>query len=153
MRERGGAIGGVCVGGGVLEERGDSELELAGMRADGGGVLGVRGGELAREREECVAGMLLLLWHLRDGEAGLFPELYTAAARWRPWSSTGRRGEGRRDPARRGVGPRGRGGPACGGGEAGAGLRPSSAVGGAALHRRQTKQGGREVEDEGWTSL
>ena len=88
-RERGGAIGGVCVGGGVVEERGDGELELASMWADGGGVLGVRGGELAREREECIAGMLLVLRRSTDGEAGLYPELATAAARWRPWSSTG----------------------------------------------------------------
>jgi hypothetical protein len=125
-----------------MEERGDGELELAGVRADGGGVLGVRGGEMVREREECIA---------RDGELGLSPELATAAARWRPRSSTGRRGEGRRDLARRGVGPRGRGGAARGGGEAGAGLRPSSAAGGAAQRRRQRKKGGREVEDEGWT--
>ena len=48
-RERGGAIGGVCVGGAGLERRGDGELELAGVRVDGGGVLGVRGGELANE--------------------------------------------------------------------------------------------------------
>ena len=96
-------------------------------------------------------GMLLVLRCSRDGEAGLYPELATAAARWRPRSSMGRRGEGGRDPARRGVGPRGRGGAACGGGEAGAGLRPSSAASGAALRRRQRKQGGREVEDEGWT--
>ena len=64
-----------------------------------------------------------------------------------------RRGERRRDPARKGVGPRVCGGSACGGAEAGAGLRPSSAADGAALRRRQRKQGGREVEDEGWTSL
>ena len=32
-----------------MEERGDSELELAGVRADGGGVLGFRGGERANE--------------------------------------------------------------------------------------------------------
>ena len=42
-RERGEAIGGVCVGGAGLERRGDGELEL------GGGVLGVRGGELVNE--------------------------------------------------------------------------------------------------------
>ena len=96
-------------------------------------------------------GCTLVMRRARDGEAGLYPELATAAARWRPRSSTGRCGEGRRDLARRGVGPRGRGCAACGGGEAGAGLRPSSAVGGTALRRRQRKQGGREVEDEGWT--
>ena len=92
-----------------------------------------------------------MLRRARDAEPGLFPELATVAARWRPRSSTGRRGEGRRDPAWRGVGPRGRVGAACGGGEAGAGLRPSSTAGGATLRRRQRKQGGREVEDEGWT--
>ena len=48
-RGHGGADSGVCVGGGVVEERGDGELELAGVRADGGGVLGVRGGERANE--------------------------------------------------------------------------------------------------------
>ena len=48
-REQGGAIVGVCVGGRDLEWRVDGELELAGVRADGGGVLGVRGGEQARE--------------------------------------------------------------------------------------------------------
>ena len=101
VRERGGAIDGVCVGGRVVEERGDGELELAGVRADGGGVLGVRGGELAREQEECVAGCTLVLRRARDGELGLSPELAKAAARWQPRSSTGRRGEGRRDPARK----------------------------------------------------
>ena len=84
-------------------------------------------------------GILLVLRRARDGEAGLFPELATAAARWRPWSSTGRRGKGRRDPARGGVGPGGRGGATCGGGVAGGGLRPSSAAGGAALRRQQSE--------------
>ena len=56
---------------------------------DGGGVLGCMGGELERMRGKRVAGMLLVLRHMRDGEAGLYPELATAAARWRPWSSTG----------------------------------------------------------------
>ena len=32
-----------------MEERGDGEFELAGVRVDGGGVLLVRGGELANE--------------------------------------------------------------------------------------------------------
>ena len=36
---------------------------------------------------------------------------------------------------------------------AGGGLRPSTAAGGAAQRRRQSKQRSREVEDEGWTSL
>ena len=45
------------------------------------------------------------------------------------------------------------GGAACGGGAAGGGLRPSSVAGGVALRRRQRKQRGREVEDEGWTFL
>ena len=64
----------------------------------------------------------------RDGEAGLFPELATVAARWRPRSLTGRRGKGRRDPVRGGVGPGGRGGATCGGGAVGGGLRPSMAA-------------------------
>ena len=61
------------MGGAGLERRVDGELELAGVRADGGGVLGVRGGELAREREECVAGCTLVLRRARDGELGLSP--------------------------------------------------------------------------------
>ena len=36
---------------------------------------------------------------------------------------------------------------------AGGGLRPSTAPGGAAQRRRQSKQRSREVEDEGWTGL
>ena len=36
------------MGGGGLEWRVDGELELAGVRVDGGGVLGFGGGELAR---------------------------------------------------------------------------------------------------------
>ena len=32
-----------------MEERGDGELELAGVRVDGGGVLGVWGGDVANE--------------------------------------------------------------------------------------------------------
>ena len=94
-----------------------------------------------------------MLRRARDGEAGLFPELATAAARWRPWSSTGRRGKGRRDPARGGVGPGGRGGATCGGGAVGGGLRPYSAVGGAVLRRRQSKQRGREEGEDSRTIL
>ena len=48
VRERGGADGGVCVGRGGLEWRVDGELELTGVRVDGGGVLWFGGGELAR---------------------------------------------------------------------------------------------------------
>ena len=47
VRERGGARGGVCAGGVAVEKRG--ELELAGVRMGGGGVLEVWGGEVARE--------------------------------------------------------------------------------------------------------
>ena len=42
-RERGGAEGRVCAGGAAVEERGDGELEHAGVRAAGGGVLEVSG--------------------------------------------------------------------------------------------------------------
>ena len=49
MRERGGADGGVCAGGAAGEEQGDGELELAGVRVDGGGVLGVWSGEAANK--------------------------------------------------------------------------------------------------------
>ena len=49
MRERGGADGGVRAGGAAGEDWGDGELELAGVRVGGGGVLGVWGGEMASE--------------------------------------------------------------------------------------------------------
>ena len=48
-RERGGARGGVCAGGAAVEERGDGELKLAGVRVGGGGVLEIWSGEVARE--------------------------------------------------------------------------------------------------------
>ena len=67
-----------------MEERGDGELKLAGVRAGGGGVLEVWGGELARERGERKAGVFLVLKRVREGKLRLFPELATAAARWRP---------------------------------------------------------------------
>ena len=119
----------------------------------GSGVLGVWGGELARERGDWNAGVPLLLKRAREGKLGLFPELATAAARWRPRSTTGQRGEGRRATVRVGVGPGGCGGAVCGGGQQEVAYGPPSAAGGAALRRRQRKQIGREVEDEGWTFL
>ena len=121
-RERGGADGGVCVGGGGLEWRVNGELELTGVRVAGGGVLGFWGGELVRERGDWVAGLPLVLKRARDGEPGLFPELATATTRWRPRSSTGVAWRGKEAPAWVGVGPGGRGGAACGGGAAGGGL-------------------------------
>ena len=48
-QERDGAEGRVCAGGAAVEKRGDGELELASMWADGGGVLGVWGGDVANE--------------------------------------------------------------------------------------------------------
>ena len=48
-QERGGARDGVCAGGAAVEERGDGELELAGVRAGGGGALEIWSGEMARE--------------------------------------------------------------------------------------------------------
>ena len=71
-----------------MEERDDGELELAGVRAGGGGVLGVWGGELARERGDWNVVVSLVLKRAREGEPRLFPELATAAARWRPRSTT-----------------------------------------------------------------
>ena len=47
------------------------------------------GRELVRERGDWVAGLPQVLKRARDGEPGLFPELATATARWRPRSSTG----------------------------------------------------------------
>ena len=72
-----------------MEKRGDGELELAGVRVGGGGVLGVWGGELVRERGYWNAGVPLVLTRTREVEPGLFPELATAAARWQPRSTTG----------------------------------------------------------------
>ena len=100
-----------------MEERGDGELELAAVRAGGGGVLGVWGGELAREREDWNAGVSLVLKRVREGEPGLFPELATAAARWRPRSTTGVAWRGKRGSSTGGGGPGGCGSAACGGGQ------------------------------------
>ena len=123
--------------------RGDCELELAGVRAVGGDVLGVLGRERARQGGESETGLLQILRRARVGELRLCSELSTTTVRWRPRSSSGWRGEGRRGPARGGVGPGCRWGAVWGGGEAGAGLRPSSAAGGAELCLR------REIEREG----
>ena len=59
---------------------------------------------------------------------GLCAVLATAAARWRPQSSLGRRGEGRRGTARGEVGPEAAEVPREAAGEAGAGLRPPTAA-------------------------
>ena len=48
-RELGGARDGVCTGGAAVEEQGDGELKLAGVRVGGGGVLVVWGGEMVSE--------------------------------------------------------------------------------------------------------
>ena len=100
-----------------MEERDTGELELAGVRVDGGGVLGFWGGELARERGDWNAGVLLVLKRMREGETELFPELATAAARWRPRSSTEAAWRGEEGSSAGGVGPGGCGGAACGGGQ------------------------------------
>jgi len=110
------------VGRAGLERRVDGELELAGVRVAGGGVLGFWGRELVRERGDWVAGLPMVQKHARDGEPGLFPELAMATARWRPRSSTGVACRGKEAPAWVGVGPGGHGGAACGGGAAGGGL-------------------------------
>ena len=62
-------------------------FELAGVRVDGGGILGFRGGEPERERVESNVGVFLVLLHARGGEPGHCPSLATAAARWRPSGS------------------------------------------------------------------
>jgi hypothetical protein len=49
----------------------------------GGGVLGSWVGEMAKERGERVAGLLVVLVHARGESGGLYPVLSTAAARWR----------------------------------------------------------------------
>ena len=90
-----------------MEERGDGELKLVGVRAGGGGVLEVRGGELARERGDWDAGVLLVLKRTRGGEPGLFLELATAAAMWRPRRRSGQRGEVKEGSSAGGSGARG----------------------------------------------
>ena len=127
-----------------MEERGDGDLELAGVRAGGGGVLEVWGGELARERGKRAAGVPLVLKRKREGEPGIFPELATAAAMWRTRSTTGVAWRGKRGSITGGVGPGGCGGAACGGGAAGGGLPAFLSSGGATLCRRQRKQRERE---------
>ena len=76
----------------------------------GGGVLEVLGRERARQGGESDAGLLQVLGRARVGEPRLCAALAMAAARWRPQSSAGWRGEGRRGPAREEVGPGVRGG-------------------------------------------
>ena len=100
-----------------MEMRGDGELELAGVLVGGGGVLGVWGGELARERGDWNVVVSLVLKRAREEEPGLFPELATAAARWRPRSTTGVAWRGKRGSSAGRVGPGGCGGAACGGGQ------------------------------------
>ena len=125
-------------------------FKFAGVRAGGDDVLAVLSREQARQRGENETELLLVLRHARVGELRLCSELSTTTVRWRPRSSSGWRGEGSRAPARGGVGPEGRVGAACGGGEAGAGLRPSSAAGGAELCRRQrSREGGRRKKTAG----
>ena len=55
----------------------------------GCGVLGALGWELASERVDWVAGVLWVLWHVKEGELGRCVGLATVAARWRPQSSSG----------------------------------------------------------------
>ena len=45
-------------------------------------------------------GVLLVLKRAREGEPGLFPELATAAAMWRPTGASGVRGRSGGGPAR-----------------------------------------------------
>ena len=73
---------------------GDGELEIAGVRAVGGDVLGVLGRERAKEQGEKDAGLLHVLGRARVGVLGLCAALATAVARWRPQISLGRCGEG-----------------------------------------------------------
>ena len=64
-RERSGARGGVCAGGAAVEERGDGELEPAGVRAGSGGILEIWSGEVAREGGDWNAGVPLVLKRAR----------------------------------------------------------------------------------------
>ncbi|XP_039815094.1 translation initiation factor IF-2-like [Panicum virgatum] len=139
-RERGRARDGVYAGGAAVEEQSDSELMLAGVRAGGGGVLEVWGGELPRERGDWDAGVPLMLKRTRGREPGLFPEIATATAMWRPRSMTGATWRGEEGSSAGGSGAGGCEGAACSGGAAGGGLPAFLSSGGTALRRRQRKQ-------------
>ena len=76
------------------------------------------------------------------GEPGLFPELATAAARWRSQSTTRVAWREKGGSSAVGVGPGGCGGAACGGRQQEVACGPPLAAGGAALRRRQRKQRG-----------
>ena len=65
------------MGGVAVEERGDGELELAGVRVAGGGVLKFWGRELVRERGDWVAGLPLVLKRARDGEPAVTPPVFS----------------------------------------------------------------------------
>ena len=68
-----------CGGGGST-----AGLSSPGLRMDGGGVLGSRSGETTKEQGERFAGVLVVLLRTRGESGGLYPELSTAVARWRP---------------------------------------------------------------------
>ena len=111
-----------------MEERGDGELKLAGVRAGGGGILEVWGRELVSERGNWDVGVSLVLKRAREREPGLFPELATAAAIWRPRSTTGVAWRGKGGSSAVGVGPGGCGAAACGGGQQEVACGPPSAT-------------------------
>ena len=67
-----------------MEARFDGGLELAGVQVDGGGVLGSGDGEMAKERGERFAGVLVVLVRAKDRALGCCSKPSTAAARWRP---------------------------------------------------------------------
>ena len=128
------------MGGAAVEKRGDGELELAGVRVGGGGVLGVWGGELARERGNWNAGVLLVLKCMREGETGALPRAChgggeVAAAEHDRGSVARERGLQRGWSGTRGL----------------RGCRMWRWAAGGGLPQR--KQRGREVEDTGWTCL
>ena len=89
-----------------MEKRGDGELELAGVRVGGGGVLGVWGRELARERGDWNAGVPLVLKHAREWVTGALPRAchgggdvaaaHTAGAAWRGKEGSSAGGSGAR---------------------------------------------------------
>jgi hypothetical protein len=75
-------------------------FELAGVRVDGGGVLGCWGRELGRERVDWITGVFLVLLCARGEEPGRCVGQATATARWRPRSSAGAAWRGEEAPAR-----------------------------------------------------
>ena len=119
----------------------------------GGGVPGSGVGEMAKRRGERVEGVLVVPMRARDRALGLYPELSTVTARWRPCGWPGWCGEGR-GLQRKGRWVQGFAEvPREAVGDAGGGLRPPTAAAAPLCAGGRKKQRSRDVGDEVWTDL